>query len=189
MQIGKWAFATLGLIDAAQISHESPFLCGYHGIFLRRPMPRTGKDCVSWRRAALEKTRVHGASPRRNKGVLAGGHEDYSIKACRASPGRTQVAWCNAKEDQGRVGRHPEGLRARLVAPGRMIYIIKGASEGSHWSTLHKVPTCILWVLKQFFYEVVHVLAVFFSHLQNLFSILSFQIFINTCLDVQLCLN
>ena len=33
---------------------------------------------------------------------------------------RNQVARGDAQEDQGRVNRHPEGPRARWLAPGRM---------------------------------------------------------------------
>ena len=55
---------------------------------------------------------------------MVGVQEDYIIRACRVSPRRTQVAWCDAEEDQGRVGQHPEGPRACLVAPGRMITIV-----------------------------------------------------------------
>ena len=56
--------------------------------------------------------------------MLVGAHEDYIIRARRASPRRTRVAWCDAQEDQGRAIRHPEGPRARFVAPGRMINIV-----------------------------------------------------------------
>ena len=52
------------------------------------------------------------------------------------------------------------------------------------------VPPYNLCFLKHTRSAVGHFLAVFFFHiLQNLFSILSFQIFINTCLGVQLWLN
>ena len=46
--------------------------------------------------------------------------KDQERRACRALPGRIQVAWYDAQEDQGRVDWHPEGPRARSVAPGRM---------------------------------------------------------------------
>ena len=73
----------------------------------------------------MEGPRAHLASPERTKGAFVGTHEDYIVGGGRASPGRTQVAWCDAMEDQGRVGRHPEGLRARWVAPRRRIPAVR----------------------------------------------------------------
>ena len=59
--------------------------------------------------------------PRRTKEALVGTHENYMIRACRVSLERAQVAWRDAQDDQGHVGQHSEGPRARLVAPERMI--------------------------------------------------------------------
>ena len=65
------------------------------------------------------------APSKRTKGALVGVHEGYiHRRGGRVSPGRTQVAWYDAKDDQGRIDRHPEGLRARWVAPGRRIPVV-----------------------------------------------------------------
>ena len=62
-------------------------------------------------------------------------------------------------------------------------------SEGSHWSTLYKSATLHSLVSQTIFLWAGALFSNFCSHLQNLFSILSFQIFINIYLDVQLWLN
>ena len=40
-------------------------------------------------------------------------------RVCESAPRKTKSALSGAQEDQGRVGRQPEGLRARWVAPRR----------------------------------------------------------------------
>ena len=67
----------------------------------------------------LEGPRSREAAPGGTKG--AWGQRPEGHRVLGVAPGRTQVAWGDVQEDQGRVGRHPEGLRARWLAPWRMI--------------------------------------------------------------------
>ena len=102
------------------ISHDQFFLRGSSGIFSReRGLRRLTQD-------SLERTKgVFGVSPKRTKGALGWCPRGLHRRGGRTSPRRSQVAWCDAKENQGRVGRHPEGLRAHRVAPGRRIPVVR----------------------------------------------------------------
>ena len=63
--------------------------------------------------------RAHEAAPGRTKGVLCGAHEDYVHK----------VAKDVARKDKGRVGRCPEGQRARGLAPEKITGVLTGGSR------------------------------------------------------------
>ena len=92
-------------------------------------------------------------------------------------PRSTRGQWCA-------VNRSEERWKAGMTG----CFSLSSISEGSQWSTSHKSAT-----LHSLFSQKMFSSGTFFSrlflHLQNLFSILSFQIFINTYLDVQLGQN